>query len=99
MTFIPNGNRAYVLSCILAKLLFITLFQTFFDKLNTYMVKKYEKSLSILKLSAILSNHGALFFYALNGNQDLMDQLLLSHCTYEKRNGRTNFFQLLNFLS
>jgi hypothetical protein len=99
MTSIPTGNRAYVLSCIMAKLLFITLFQTFYDKLNTYMVKKYGRYLSLLKLSSIMGSHGPLFFHTLARNQSLMDQILMSHCTYEKRNDRINYHQLIDSLS
>ena len=99
MTCIPCGNRAYVLCCILAKLLYITLFQVLFEKLNAYMIGKYARPLSILKLSAIVATLGSWFFQALVNSPDLLDQILLTHCTYEKRKDRVNYYQLLDSLA
>jgi hypothetical protein len=101
ITAVPTGSKSQVEIWILAKLLSITLFQVFFDQIYISLKEKTDRSLSLLKfvhLFALLSS--SFSFTALTDkNNQLMQDILRVHCTYEKRKKRINFAEKLCALS
>jgi len=97
---VPCGSSAQVEACVLAKLLYITFFQAFFHAINQYMTDKYDKPLSILKMAVLFSGFPTLVHMFLFGNKtQLIEDILRTHCSYEKRKRRLNFAQELSSLS
>ena len=100
LTAIPRGSKAQVEAYVLAKLLYITLFQAFFHQINQHMICKYNQSVSILKVAALLRNFPILVLATLSQNtMDLIENILRVHCSYEKRKLRQNYFEKLSTLS
>ena len=97
---IPHGSKAQLEACVLARLLYITLFQIFFDHINHYMITTYNRPLSILKVAGLLTTFPSLALSTLVGNNKaLMADILKTHCSYEKRKLRLNFAEILCALS
>lgn len=100
LTTIPRGSKAQVETHILAKLLYITFFQVFFHQINQYMICKYNRPVSILKVAALLRNLPSLVLTTLSQNSiEVMEDILKVHCSYEKRRLRQNFIEKLSDLS
>ena len=97
---VPSGSSAQVEACVLAKLLYLTLFQAFFREINQYMTDKYTRPLSILKTAALFSSLPMIVQMILSADKmPLIEDILRTHCSYEKRNRRLNFAEELSALS
>jgi len=97
---VPSGSSAQVEACVLAKLLYLTLFQAFFHEINQYMTDKYTRPLSILKTAALFSSLPMIVQMILSADKmPLIEDILRTHCSYEKRNRRLNFAEELSALS
>jgi hypothetical protein len=95
----PDGSRAQVEVCILAKLLFITFFHAFFDRINVAMARNNKPPISILKVAKLIKIFPILHWAALSeGHMDLITRILATNCSYEKRKRRQNFNQQLELL-
>jgi hypothetical protein len=83
---------------IYARLIYITLFQAcFFSQLATLIYNTTGQHLSVLKAADFFSQR---FLVALLTAADypFIVQQIIKHCTYEKRNKRLNYGQILRFL-
>jgi len=101
---IPEGSQNELDIYIYSQLFNITIFHAFFDHLNRYMIDKYNKFISMLKIAPLF---GRILnaIYGLGGTitggklEDFLTNLLLRHCCYEKRNKRTNYAEHLELLA
>jgi hypothetical protein len=83
---------------IYARLIYITLFHScFFTQLATFVYNTTGQHLSVLKTADFFSQR-ILTALLTAGNYQLIVQQILKHCTYEKRNQRLNYAQILQFL-
>jgi len=91
----PTPTEAELL--IYAKLIYITLFQTcFFTQLAALAYDTTGRHLSLLKAADFFSQR-ILTALLVGGDYGLIVQQILKHCTYEKRNKRLNYGQILSF--
>lgn len=83
---------------VYARLIYITLFQTcFFTQLAALVYHKTGQHLSVLKAADFFSQR--ILTALLTGcDYPLIVQQILKHCTYEKRNKRVNYGQILRLL-
>ena len=96
----PDGSKAQVEVCILAKLLFITFFHAFFGQISVAMARNNKAPISVLKAAKLIKNFPILLWAALTeGHMDLIANILTTNCSYEKRKQRKNFNQQLALLS
>jgi len=78
----------------------MTLFQAFFHEINQYMTEKYDRPLSILKTAALFSRVPKIVQVIRVGDKmQLIEDILRTHCSYEKRRRRLNFAEELSILS
>lgn len=85
-----NIHRVYCI--IYLMLLFITLFQTkLYRPFNELIKKKYRKSISILKLSSLISKH---FIFMITSLKSKIIEFLIRYSCYETRSDRLNLMQL-----
>lgn len=101
LTVMTNGSRYHIETLIYAKLIWITLFQTFFQQLYTYVFVTTEKHLSLLKVAQFIQQNFWAAILILYSNQSL-DRILeqcIKHCCYEKRKKRINYQEIMVLLS
>lgn len=101
LTVMTNGSRYYIEALIYAKLIWITLFQTFFQQLYVYVFVTTGKHLSLLKLAQFIEQNFWAVILILHSNQSL-DRILeqcIKHCCYEKRRKRINYQEITLLLS
>jgi len=89
---------------IYSHLLNIIFFHVFFDHLNQYMIARHNRSISMLKIAPLFDQITRYIFLLSdtpNGKPigNLLEQLLLRHCCYEKRKKRSNHYEQLEFLA
>jgi hypothetical protein len=83
---------------IYARLIYITLFQCcFFTQLAAFVYHRTGQHLSVLKAADFFSQR-ILPAFLTGADYPLIVQQILKHCTYEKRNKRLNYGQILRFL-
>jgi len=83
---------------IYARLIYITLFQScFFTQLAAFVYHTTGQHLSVLKAADFFSQR-ILTALLTEADYPLMIQQILKHCTYEKRNKRLNYGQILRCL-
>ena len=102
LTQIPQGgSESLILSCLYAKLLYITFFHAFFDKINRRLVGRDDLGISLLKLAVLSAIMASQFISAQNFlmHDPPVIEIIQRLCTYEKRHGRQNFSQKLSALS
>jgi hypothetical protein len=95
-----NVNRHELEVYIYAHLLNIIFFHVFFDQLNQFMIRKYNKYISVLKIAPLFDqiiNSIFLFGDTISSKQieHFLEKLILRHCCYEKRKKRLNYSEQL----
>jgi hypothetical protein len=101
MAHLPNVSAHQIQAMIYARLLFICLFQSFFNPLAHYIRRVYKRSLSLLRLSQFLAEHHWLIaplIQTASGLQHL-ENLIVRHCCYRKRTDQVNYAEDLQCLS
>ncbi len=98
---ISSPSKNMVLSYIFSMLIFITLFTLNIYDLLLFMIKNKNLSvqISLLKLAHFITNTGLILF-ALTYPEMFLEKYfdrIIYYCTYEKRNDRINYFQLLGY--
>ncbi len=83
-----------------ARLLFISIFQSFFGPLADYFEQAYGQALSLLRISSFFVEHHWLIAGLTRSPQglDLLEQLIARHCCYVKRKDRSNYQEALKCL-
>jgi len=95
------GSAHQIQIMVYARLLAISLFQTFFGLLAEHFHRVHGRSLSLLRLSAFLAQHHWIVA-PLTQTSDglrLLEQLIAKHCCYAKRRDRSNYAETLRCLS
>lgn len=101
LTVVTNGSRYHIETLIYARLIWITLFQVFFQQLYAYVFVTTEKHLSLLKVAQFIQQNFWAVILILYSNQSL-DRFLgqcIKHCCYEKRKKRINYQEIMLLLS
>ena len=95
-----SANKNELEVYIYSLLLNIIFFHVFFDQLNQYMISRHNRNISMLKIAPLFDQIIKYIFLpgeTLNDNQieHVLEQLILRHCCYEKRNKRSNYSEQL----
>ena len=101
ITDVTTGSAYQIQIVLYARLLAISLFQTFFGLLAEHIHRAHRRSLSLLRLSRFLAEHHwivAQLTRTSDGLQ-LLEQLIAKHCCYTKRRHRSNYAEILRCLS
>lgn len=95
-----KGNQNYIELLVYSRLLFITLFQSFFVEFNEYAYATSGKPLSVLKVAQFIQHHLWALVLALFSSHMawLVLEQIIKHCTYETRHKRKNFHEKLSKL-
>ncbi|MBF0345407.1 MAG: transposase [Nitrospirae bacterium] len=92
-TVMTDSSRYHIESLIYARLIFVILFQSFFQQIHSYILNKTGKHLSLLKAAQSI----CLYIFAMSLVRysdellDLIIQQFIKHCCYEKRKNRANY--------
>jgi hypothetical protein len=97
---IPRGSQYQIETLIYARLIFITLFQTFVGALDIHINHSCQRRLSLLKLANFFSQHMCFIMLACRTKNglSLLEKLFKQHCVYAKRKKRTNFLENISTL-
>jgi len=90
---VPKASVIRVLSFVYAMLIFITIFQTYiFVNMYNRIEECNNNQLSLLKLSKFCKDQiwAIMLFF---NNPKIIENQILYHCLYEKRNDRVNYLQ------
>jgi hypothetical protein len=101
LTEIPQGgSESLILSCLFAKLLYITFFHAFFDQVHRQLMGWDNPRISLLKLAVLSAIMASLLMpvQALPTDGALIPEIIQRLCAYEKRHDRQNFFEKLSAL-
>lgn len=97
---LPAGSAHQVQALLYARLLCITVFQTFYGQLEPRLLRGHGRSLSLLRLSAFLGEHHRLIVPLTRTAEglELLEHLLAKHCCYDKRRDRLNHAEVMRCL-
>ena len=95
-----KGNRSYIELLVYSRLIFITLFQSFFAEFSAYAFTTTGKPLSLLKSAQFIQQNmwALILLIHLYQMDRLVLEQILKHCTYEARQKRRNFHEKLSEL-
>ncbi|GLI36433.1 IS4 family transposase [Desulforhabdus amnigena] len=97
-----KGSKSYIELLVYSRLVFITLFQSFFAEFSAYAYATEGKHLSLLKFAQFIQEHIWALILLFHSSQmpNLFLEQLLRHCAYESRHERKNYHEKLsNFLT
>jgi len=97
-----TGSRFQIEALIYSRLIFITIFQTcLFAYPQFQLNQRQPPSLSLLKVARFFSQHPQLIYshIAMVIDSSILKKMLVYYCSYDKRQDRRNYSQILHSLS
>ena len=101
LTEISCGSKNMLMVCLLAKLIYISWFHAVFDRIEFYWKSDTGRSLSILKTATFFDLFSSTIIARalMNADEELVQDILATLCSYEKRKQRMDFYRQLAALS
>jgi len=101
ITDVTTGSAHQIQIMLYARLLAISLFQTFFGLLAEHFYRIHGRSLSLLRLSRFFAEHHEIVarLTQTSDGLQLLEHLITKHCCYAKRRDRSNYAEILRCLS
>ena len=97
---LPAGSAHQVQAWLYARLLCVTVLQTFYGQLEQRLERRHGRALSLLRLTALLGESPDLIAPLTRTDEGLvlLERLLAKHCCYEKRRDRLNYAEVIRCL-